>query len=207
MADVEVAVAGWDPDSAARLLEYFEEELARRRGEGTEPLLRVAIRLFRQSIRAYIGKAVDLAAMGCRATIENAGYAVLTHRRTGPSGRSKIPPGDPDRPSLYTLDEWEGVVAFGWIIRELRDRKVLDSALVEASFVVKDHGDGVAHFEARSDRTMFREFAKQHTAPWVAPSVAGDEAGILIDLGTTARVLLDLVSWDIAEGRRMTPQP
>ncbi len=202
-----MAASGWDPDSAARLLEQFEEELARRRGEGTEPLLRVAIRLFRQSIRAYIGGAVDLAAMGCRATIENAGYAVLTHRRTGPSSWTKIPPGDPDRPSLYTLDEWEGLVAFGWIIRQLRDRKVLDTPLVEASFVVKEHGDGVAHFEARSDRSMFRELTKQHTTPWVAPPVAGDEAGILIDLGTTARVLLDLVSWGVAEGRRLTPAP
>ncbi|MCI4332070.1 MAG: hypothetical protein L3K19_09560, partial [Thermoplasmata archaeon] len=177
------------------------------RGEGTEPLLSVAIRLFRQSIRAYIGKAVDLAAMGCRATIENGGYAVLTHRRTGPSGWTKIPPGDPDRPSLYTLDEWEGLVAFGWIIRQLRDRNVLDSALVEASFVVKDHGDGVAHFEARSDRSTFRELAKQHTTPWVAPPVAGDEAGIFIDLRTTARILLDLVSWDVAEGRKLAPPP
>lgn len=198
-----MAIGGWNPDAAGKLLDDFEANLARRRGEGTEQLLRVPIRLFRQCVRAYICKVVDLAAMGCRATIENAGYAILTHRRTSPHGWAKIPAGEPDRSALYTPDEWMELVPLGGIIRQLRNRGILRTDLAEMAFAIKEHGDAVAHFEAQSDRAFMREMGKSHSQPYVTAPPYVDEAGVLLDLQRTANILLELVSWDIAEGQKL----
>jgi hypothetical protein len=202
MEEASTPGSGWDPESATRLLEGFEADLVRVESKSSEILFQVSIRLFRQSVRAYVAKAVDLAAMGCRATVENAGYALLTHRRTSAGGWALIPPGEPGRSSLYTLEEWQRMIAYSWIIRQLRDRRILSDELVAAAFVIKDHGDAAAHFGAQSDRSRFREMGQGRTTPWISQPVSADEAGVLADLKATSRILLELFRWDAAEGNR-----
>jgi hypothetical protein len=86
----------WDPIAAQALLDSFEVELKVAGGDGTDQLLGNPIKLFRQCVYAYIHKAVNLASLGCRVTLENAGYRLLTHRRSSTHAWIKIPPGDPD---------------------------------------------------------------------------------------------------------------
>ncbi|MCI4348355.1 MAG: hypothetical protein L3J97_07055, partial [Thermoplasmata archaeon] len=115
--------ARWDPSAADEVLNSFEAELKVVGGEGTEQLLGNPIKLFRQSVKAYVHHAINLSSLGCRATLENAGYSLLTHRRTSSHGWSKIPPGEPGRPQMYTLEEWMNPdLGVTGVLKQLRKR-------------------------------------------------------------------------------------
>jgi hypothetical protein len=192
---------GWDPVAAEKLLAEFEAELVRRGQEGTDQLFGNPIKLFRQSVRAYVHKAVNLASLGCRVTLENAGYSLLTHRRSNTHGWKKIPPGEEGRSSMYTIDEWMNPdLGFKWVLQQLRDREILDHELVKAAFRIKEHGDGVAHYAAKQDRAWFKELAKEHRESWTTPPVVGNEAEVLEDLRSTSEILLTLIARDIHDG-------
>ena len=194
-------IGGWDPDAASVLLAEFERDLEAITGPGTGTIFKTAILLYRQSVRAYNAKAVDLSAMGCRAVIENGAYALLTHRRKGPTTHERVPYGDPDRPAMFASTEWEPYVSLDALIRALRDRGVIPGPVLSGTFLAKDHGDGVAHFEARRDRENYRELAKRHTQPYVVTAPATDEAGVLVDLRVTREILTLMIKWDIDQGK------
>jgi hypothetical protein len=100
------------------------------------------------------------------------------------------------------LEEWQATIAYPWIVRQLRDRQSLSEELVAAAFVIKDHGDAVAHFGAQSEKSRFREMSQGRTTPWISQPVSADDAGVLVDLRSTSRILLELLRWDTAEGKR-----
>lgn len=185
------------PARAAPILAEFEANLKTVSGEGTTALFGPAFSMFRQSVRAYDAGSLELAAIGCRASVESSGYLLLTRNRDGTHGwRIQHPrdlAGSIRRVSLREIID--GLSAEGY----------LNGDLLSAAIRIQQHGIAVAHYVAVNDRKederIRRMLSGDHPGgSLVIEDVAPLPLEILQDLRSAAAILLHLVRTDLAAG-------
>jgi hypothetical protein len=186
--------SAWQPERAVELLAEFEKVRESTLGRNYDPLFKPPMELFRQAVWAYSAKAVALAALGCRAAIENAGFLFLTHRPTGTGGWNVEPPQAKGDPPLFKPDAFEPQTNLSWMIKELGSRKVLGPEMIASARLIKEHGDAIAHYAEITFRPRYRELRRPHTAPWTEQSVEADAREVLEDIEATGQIVLHLAA-------------
>lgn len=190
------------PASAWPLLDEFETSLRAVAGEGTDQLFGPSFELLRQTARAYDeAKAIALAAIGCRAALENAAFSLLAYEWVNGHGRRQywgtdergrirndLPRGRKARAQALRLRE---------MLQILESRGVLQGDLLEAAKRIKAHGDQVAHYSESQDRRTKRAVLAARD-PVEIESVEPTAPEVLNDFRDTGRILLAFVLCDQA---------
>lgn len=103
-----------------------------------------AVSLFQQSIRAYDAGSFDLAALGCRATLESACYLFLTRRWVSAGVWAVNPPrnmgGDVRR------------VEFDEIKSAIEKLGILNRGQLHSVKRIQTHGNLIAHYASKTDK-------------------------------------------------------
>jgi hypothetical protein len=168
----------------------LQAERRKLKAPGWHSLIEDGINLFHQTTRVYDSGCFELAAIGCRASIESGCYHFLTRREVSDA--------------VWLIDHPKKLnggirrVDFPEIVDAMRVRRILSASQLASMKRIKEHGDLIAHFAARMDRVE-EAFARKLRSGKVSPDekAQGYERGlapleVLEDVRDAAVILLAL---------------